>query len=70
MLIFVARRDIVVDPFGEIVPVDVPCDQFNNSLFSEVSSYLRVIISLCHLGQQFFFSLNEWSLFMVEQYIF
>jgi len=49
MLTFVARPDIVVDPYGEFFPVEVSSDSFDSFFLSEMSGYLRVVKSFCHL---------------------
>jgi len=43
MLTFVARLDIVVDPFGEFFLVEVSRDQLNCSFLSQVFGCLRVV---------------------------
>jgi len=45
MLTFVARSDIVVYPFTEFFPMEVPHDQFNSFFSPSVSGYLAVVTS-------------------------
>jgi len=50
MLTFVARWDVVVYPFAQFFPTEVPRNQFNSFFLPEVSGYLRVVTSFPDLG--------------------
>jgi len=50
MLTFVARSDIVIDPFPEFLPMEVRRNQFSGFFLPEVSGYLGVLTLFRDLG--------------------
>ena len=55
MLTFIARSDIVVYPFAEFFPMEVPYNQFNSFFLRNVSGYLAVVASFRDLSYECFF---------------